>query len=277
MPQIAEYLRVGELTPRDEISLDRQHWLTIAESGRFPQPQTPDDEGPVTLNDNEQAVWREERERARQRWLEGIDTSESLSGLVLPQDHDQAQRNLKREHDTTRSMLQMELARRPSVWIGLAALLVIIGIGLAVWLGQSGEEPLKPELVKVADCTKPAMDGVSWSGCDKTGASLPRARLRGSNLIRVRLDGADLTGADFTYANLSRASLRGASLRQAAFVGSNLDKADLTGADLTGADLRYATLTGALLDGARLEGAVLDKAAWPDGRVCAEQSLGTCR
>jgi len=59
--------------------------------------------------------------------------------------------------------------------------------------------------------------------------------------------------------------------------GTMLRNTDLSYADLSGADLRYANLTGANLGGTILIGARLDHAIWPDGRECAEGSVGNCR
>ena len=59
--------------------------------------------------------------------------------------------------------------------------------------------------------------------------------LRGANLGRADLVGADLRGADLSDADLS---------------GADLGYADLVGADLRGADLRYADLVGANTTGA---------------------------
>jgi uncharacterized protein YjbI with pentapeptide repeats len=52
---------------------------------------------------------------------------------------------------------------------------------------------------------------------------------------------------------------------------ANLWNANLSGANLTDANLSYANLTDADLTYADLYGAM-----WPDGRVCAEGSMGAC-
>ena len=82
-----------------------------------------------------------------------------------------------------------------------------------------------------------------------------RANLRGANLCKTFLRGAELEGADLRGANLE-----GADLFEANLCGANLD-----GANLNGADLRRAKLEGAYLDGANLEAADLEGAELPIG------------
>ena len=60
-----------------------------------------------------------------------------------------------------------------------------------------------------------------------------------------------------------------------------MNGADLTGADLSGADLTDANLDDAILTGANIEGATfrytrLSRTFWPNGRVCAQGSVGRC-
>lgn len=131
--------------------------------------------------------------------------------------------------------------------------------------------------------------------------SLVRSDLRGLNLHRAVLEGADLTGlcgegvefrnavlslakldggrldrARLMGARLERASLRGASLIGAMMNGVQAHGVDLEGADLTGVNLHGAQLqganvvgadlTGAVMDGAHVEGALFDSATlWPSG------------
>lgn len=60
-------------------------------------------------------------------------------------------------------------------------------------------------------------------------------------------------------------------------VGADLREANLKDARLSGANLSYANLKGARLDGAVLNDAKLAGATWVDGRVCADDSVGSCR
>lgn len=132
------------------------------------------------------------------------------------------------------------------------------------------------------DCQAVAAPAVNWNGCNLSGRPLARADLREANLGNATLAGADLQGAnlvraDLSYANLENAGLRGAQLRGANLTGALLRGTNLMQADLRDASLSYAILEGASLQQAMLAGARLDKAIWPDGRVCAPESIGECR
>jgi hypothetical protein len=122
-------------------------------------------------------------------------------------------------------------------------------------------DPLAACLLAVADGRGPRVSAVAW-----VERALGTAVLRGVDLQRAVLWGADLTGAD----------LRGADLRDAVLTGAVLTGAILTSAVLEGADLRGAYLRGAVLWGAVLTGAVLE-GAWadvaPDGWVLRDGRL----
>jgi uncharacterized protein YjbI with pentapeptide repeats len=101
-------------------------------------------------------------------------------------------------------------------------------------------------------------------------------------------EGANLEGRDLRGVNLRRANLRGANLR-----GANLAGADLGNADFSGADMRFVNLGGAALFGTKMVGTNLtgaglrfqdlksdtdvSRALMPDGKMCAEGSVGDCR
>ena len=108
-----------------------------------------------------------------------------------------------------------------------------------------------------AGCGDPPAPKVDWQGCDKTGAALFVADLRGADLRRIILRGANLQGANLQGARLHGANLGGADLR-----GVNLADADLEAAVITGTRLTYADLSGT---------------RWTDGRTCAMGSGGSCR
>lgn len=86
------------------------------------------------------------------------------------------------------------------------------------------------------------------------------------------LAGAKLEGADLKGVNLCGADLRGAELEEA-----DLQGADLTNANLKNADLDEANLKGAKIEGANFRGVELEYTIWVDGRVCSEDSVGSCR
>jgi hypothetical protein len=207
----------------------------------------------------------DERQRARERWRGDDAPVPHDAGL------DEARRHaLSVDQQRTDSLVVAERTRRPSLLIGVLALLALAGVGVVVWLGQS-EKPIQPALNQVVNCAAPAAAGINWNGCDKRGATLAGALLRNTHLDRTRLEDARLSGAILEYASAKSANLRNADLRGAKLTAMDLTGADLSGADLAGANLRYAVLTDIRLDGTRL-----DQAVWSDGRTCATGSVGTC-
>ncbi len=266
-PQINELLNSGEVSPDWEISLNEIDWLTIAESGQFdwvePDPAA------------DSPAWREERQKARQRWLGDPDISDSAISHDPIKD-DQTRQAIQKDAIKTEALLQAEKKRRISMAPSLLGILVLLVVGLGVWWGQR-EKPIQTGISLVANCAMPASDGVNWSRCDKRGLRQASLRARNARMEKVRLDDAHLEGADLAYAILTGASLRNVQLRGSNLLGVELTGADFSGADLAGADLQYAVLKGANLGGTRLDTARLDKATWVDGRICAEGSLGLCR
>jgi uncharacterized protein YjbI with pentapeptide repeats len=97
-------------------------------------------------------------------------------------------------------------------------------------------------------------------------ADYNRAVKGDKNLSNAQLEKADLHGIDLSGANLTNAELEDANLQ-----GANLTNANLQRADLEGANLR-----GAKINGANLRGAELGYAIWVNGKVCAEDSVGSC-
>ena len=75
----------------------------------------------------------------------------------------------------------------------------------------------------------------------------------------------------------SRVDWHGCDKSGLVLAGADLRGADLKGARFAGANLSYANLRGARVDGADFDGAQLTGATWTDGRVCAVDSLGSCR
>jgi hypothetical protein len=88
----------------------------------------------------------------------------------------------------------------------------------------------------------------------------PRASLKGADLARKDLTGANLQSAVLIEANLSSADLNGANLNDAKLVSAELYDANLTDAKLIGADLTKAYLFLAKLKNADLTDANLTKA-----------------
>lgn len=262
-PQIVQLFSVGQLDLHDTVSLDGEHWISLLESGvldveHAKNSAEPDDD------------WRREREQARLRWLN--DTVEGRA-IEVPGDRTEVDNRLRHHEEEIRTLLKAETNRRPAFIAGLASVLVLMLIGIGVWLGQSDESTIQTSLAaKVRNCNLAPAEGVVWTGCDKNDAGLGRANLKNANMANIHLERADLSSADLSYANLDNANLRGANLHGANLRGASLKQADLSGADLGGADLGFAVLTGALLDGASFR-----QSLWTDGRVCSEQSVGSCQ
>lgn len=113
-----------------------------------------------------------------------------------------------------------------------------------------------------------------------TGAQLPKADLRGANLVfadlsaaileEANLSGASFCGADLSFASLRDTNLAGADCRKVDFSRADLEEADLTGADLRGADLSGArNLTREQIESARID----EHTKLPDG-LLKEESEG---
>ncbi|OIO76645.1 MAG: hypothetical protein AUJ86_11295 [Hydrogenophilaceae bacterium CG1_02_62_390] len=251
--------------------MDGQAWAALRETDLLngerksaPFPESEHDE------------WRQERERAKLRWIDDSVEESADVGDVPSQANDMDR--LRRHEAETRTLLDAQSNRRPAFVAGLIAVLVLVLVGIGVWRGQSGNTKIEAAFAgKLKNCAQPPGEGVVWSGCVKNEARLSQAPLRNANLVGTHLERADLTGADLSYANLGSADLRGANLSGAILKGATLNQADLTGADLTGADLSFAVMSGALLNGARLDGTVLRQSTWLDGRICSERSVGICQ
>ena len=279
--QVSQYVELGRLGPGDWVSQDGQTWMTVAESGQFDAALETFNKShaPGRTADGDDADWARERALARQRWVD-----ERLELGQVPQDMHEARAGeplaihaLRQDHLQTEVHTRQAIRQRIPYRYAFVALIVIVVIAGAVWYGQSRQpEPAAARLIPLADCSSPPAAEVAWQGCDKRWAALGGVDLRGARLDGVRLDAADLSQADLSYANLSGASLRGANLRGASLIGADLSRTDLTGADLSQAILDYATLTDAHMAGVRLSGTRIGKAVWPDGRLCAPQSVDVC-
>lgn len=270
-PQIEAALQEGDVGPDWEVSLDEVDWIGLGESGQFSLPKAQD-----AGSADDASAWRQERLRARQRWLEEGAGLEATAQPHDPEEDARIRQALSADQARTRSLQQQQLARRSSPLVAILGVLLLLLIGYGIWRGQSAD-PIRTAFDLKTDCAAALADRVNWQGCDKRGWRQPGVRARNARLERTRLDDASLAGADLAYTQFVDASLRNAQLRGASLQGADLSGADLSGADLTGADLRYANLTGARLAGVRLDGARLGKAIWIDGRVCAEGAPGACR
>src|SRR5438128_462035 len=97
----------------------------------------------------------------------------------------------------------------------------------------------------------PSLFGGWDCGAEKViTSSTGGANLRGADLWRADLQGADLGGANLPGADVLEANLQGADLG-----GANLQGADLQGASLDGADFQSTWIVRANLKGVDLFGA----------------------
>lgn len=270
--QIEEAMDAGEVSPDWEVSLNAVDWISIADSGQFRIEQAVSSDTAPDTEENQ--FWNEQRKQARKRWLgEGA----GITDVVRDPAEDAAARSsIARDHLLTQALLNEANNQRRSPLMALLAVLLIAGIGIVVWLGQS-DTPIQAGISQTADCAAALSEGVNWIGCAKRGLVQPGAKARNARLDKVQLDDARLGGSDLAYASLKSASLRNAELAQVNLSGADLSEADLTGADLTGADLRFAVLSQANLTGVRFSKTLLDKATWYDGRICAVGSVDSCQ
>jgi len=270
VPQIEEALKSGEINLDWEISLNQSDWLLIADSAQFNSEKT----AWVIGDSEESASWREQRQIARDRWLR--EEGSGIAQIARDAEADAAARNsVARDSIRTQALLQAEKAKPASPWIARLAVLLLVGVGITIWLGQS-TQPIQTSIGPSVDCMANLSNSVNWTGCDRKGYQLPGAQARNARLDRAVMDDAGLKDADLAYASLKQTSLRNAQLVNIKLTGADLSGADLTGADLSGADLSYAVLTGANLTGVRLNATRLDKATWVDGHVCAPGSVDKC-
>lgn len=276
---IRRYVLLGRLQSTDEVSVDRADWAPIAEHAEL-VPEL------VRQAEGDEAA-RQRLMAARLREDERRETNRRDAGAGEPQADGWERRDVDRRqpepdwmvrHRTLKTRnLKEGYPKGPSYRLVLVSVVLALGVLFALAY-HTGSRPAASN----PKCGAPPAPGVDWSYCSLEGlhlarADLTRADLRSANLRSVDLAGAKLFGSNLAYASLGSAVLRDADLSYAQLLGAGLGGADLRGADLDHANLGYADLRGARIEGARFAGARLDQAIWPDGRVCAEGSLGECR
>lgn len=274
--QVRRYVLLGRIRETDEVSADGEAWRRVSET-------------PVVIPDVMKHLETPEDfrrlEQARLREDERLDPDRRKDpDLPEPKDLERRRGDRRRreemevvQHRLMKADLIQEMRnRRPRYrWqIAVTALLVAaISVGYFV----------APPRATVAEreCSSPPRGGINWEACQLDGSRFEGADLRGAsarnvNLARALLRFGLFQGSDLSYGVFTEADLTGADLSQVQLVGANLRGADLTGADLRRSDLSYADLTGADISDVRFEGARLDKAVWPDQRICAVGSVGGC-
>lgn len=248
-PLLVRYIVLGRVNNADRISLDQHYWHV---PGEVPELV----EAIRDLLDLEEAeeldtVWRDERFKARLRWLDdrkspdprGHQTQEESMRWQAQRVHGERRRipetveQIAYRESRAEFEHWMKLQRRRYTIPVLVLLALFVGV-IVIVLRYQPVNPVKVGLHIVSgQCQNAPARDVDWSGCNKQGFLLLGADLRGARLV----------------------------------------KADLSGANLRYADLREANLTGADLSSADLAGARLDGTIWIDGRRCAAGSEGRCR
>ena len=268
---VANNTLLGRFLPGDEVSLDQLEWKPLASVAEL-QPRESLESHDET--DPELRQWQEERLKAARRWADERTHderrhAEEAAGREAGENGLRGDERRQADVDDEVLALPHHHAALPpeSGWRRYLGVYASIGaVLLLVELGVIYYQPVNPVKVGVVPvqplCSKAAVPGVNWSGCDKQG---------------VLLRGVDLARSNLDYANLSHAVLSGSRLDHASLVGTDLSATDLSNANMSNADLSNADLSAADLESVNLSGAVLDHAIWVDGRVCAEGSLGQCR
>ena len=265
---IRRSLLLGRFLRDDQVSVDKIAWAPVTD---VPEVMPPEIKRALNEGDPELL-----RARLREDERTGLDRRKSRDGRLTVKERRKAEPVLVEQHREAKTALRQISLKRdfPIVGVGVISLLVLVAMGYGLYLGG-------PQVLPDPDCSSAPVAGIDWHNCRSDNLVADTADLEGANLGNVsfrysRFTGARLNRADLRYADLSSSDLSHAELREADMKGSTLRNTDLSYSDLTGADLRYADLTGANLGGALLTGAVLDHAIWPDGRKCAEGSLGNC-
>lgn len=265
---LTKLARLGRLRQMDELSSDKIHWKQAKEFSGLFQPTTTE----MLLKDDE----RNGLDRREQKNLAAIKADKTVEYR-----EGKDRRKAESEEEIHRRKMRTQLLEVirdnrqqdhfPIIAI-ILSLLLIVFTGLFFTTPKHESEP---------DCSTIPASGVNWDNCqlDKLKVikgDLSNSLIRNAMLSRADLHGSRLTESNFSYSNLSNANLSGAVLDQAILKGTNLRSANLSSASLKSADLSYADLRDANLSKADLTSTLLDKAIWPDGKLCAKGSVGQC-
>ncbi len=274
---IAQYLLLNRLHKDDEVSIDQEHWQSIASveelvptviKGTLSQPanQYLIDVAKRGADERLAIDRRQQGDAAAQGEHRGGNERRAAE----PQDL------LEHRRVKTAAIVAARQNKPVNTILAVVIVLAIAGVLVALALNYT-PQPSGPE----ADCAAAPAAKVNWSNCSLQGGNfdhinLQQAVIRNADLTGSTLLSADLQGADMAYANLSLTNLSRANLRGAQLIGAKLNGSDLSGVDLSGADLSYADLSSANLSGANLAGTKLDQTVWMDKTICARGSVGQC-
>lgn len=263
--QISQSLLLGRFRVTDEVSEDKDSWVTI---------QSRQDLLPEVLQEEPTDELAQERLMAARRWA---DERRPQHGAYTdlrrsPEPDELLEYRSHRESIYKRFLQQHEFSV-------VQALLVLLAVGGLIYAGFYFSPQTR---IEQPVCDAAARPGVNWRNCHMVGLQSLNSDLQGANLDNANLNGANLfgsnlSGASLMYTNLSMTNLSYVNFSHAKMKGSNLQHADLNSVDFTAADLSYVDFSGAKLLNVRLDEARLDNAIWVDGRTCLEGSVGKCR
>jgi Pentapeptide repeats (8 copies) len=263
--QISQEMLLGRYKLDDEVSHDKEEWITIRDIPELiPEIFTEDRNDPDFKSRLEAARrWADERR--------GIDEIDEHDERRVNESYESAE--IKRLHRLATESKKPIKPMATFIQLGIVFIVIISVVVLAF--------QYSPEEKGVVDCASPAKQGVNLSGCNLSGSKLENADLMAANLMNVNLQTANLKRANLSLANLKYAQLHLTNLKY-----TNFTKADLTGANFMGADLSEAIFNQANLSYANFRdanilttdftNARLDHAIWIDGRKCRPQSISTC-
>lgn len=80
----------------------------------------------------------------------------------------------------------------------------------------------------------------------------------------------------FWYSNFNQTHFYNFSCEQCSLSGSSFIKATFTEVSFAGSDLRSSDFTQSNIQSAYLEGALLGGATWSNGKLCTQDSIGSC-
>lgn len=140
--------------------------------------------------------------------------------------------------------------RRSGSW----QVLIVSGLPLAVWLGETGSagKQLNANLANLCGLSLEwaCIPCAALPGVMAEGVSFRGAELSHSLLTDAALDRTDFSLARLEHADFSRASLRGASFAKALLIHTDFENCDLRGADFRGAKFTKTRWGGARIEGA---------------------------
>lgn len=133
------------------------------------------------------------------------------------------------------------------------------------------------KLTQSRECVACDLRDLNLSASNFINVNLNQAKMMNTNLSF-----SDMRGSNFSNANLSNVNFSEAILEALypdsddSRIVTNFSNSNLENVNFTKADLSYANLKDANISGANFTDTNLSNATWVDGRICNEDSFGTC-